>query len=231
MGERVVQKQRAEAPPVIGVIAGMESELSALGALRTDPRIATGVSGARPDQAEREARRLAAMGCRLLVSWGVAGGLHPGLRPGTLVAGTEVIEESGVRHVLVVPPIPDLRRARLMGLDRPAMTARDKAALHAASGADAVDMESHRIARAGEAAALPVMAIRAVGDPAARALPRLAADALGADGRPRIARVVLGLLTEPWALPALIRLKSDTDAALAALATFATRLPGLAAEP
>ncbi|MBK0397735.1 adenosylhopane nucleosidase [Limibaculum sp. M0105] len=218
-------------PPLVGVIAGMESELSALGALRGDPRIATAVSGARPDQAEREARRLAALGCRLLISWGVAGGLHPGLTPGTLIVGTDVVEENGMRHVLVVPPIPGLRRVRLMGLDRPAMTARDKAALHAASGADAVDMESHRIARAGEAANLPVMAIRAVGDPAARALPRLAADALGVDGRPRIARVVLGLLTEPWALPALIRLKSDTDAALAALAAIATRLPGLAAKP
>ncbi|MCL5775541.1 hypothetical protein M1105_00845 [Limibaculum sp. FT325] len=216
---------------MLGIIAGMESELAALGGLRADGCLATGVSGARPDQAEREAVRLARMGCRLLVSWGVAGGLHPRLAPGTLILGTEVVEENGTRHALAVPPLPGVRRARLVGLDRPAMTARDKAALHAASGADAVDMESHRIARAGEAAGVPVMALRAVGDPAARALPRLAAHALGADGRPRLARVLLGLLAEPWALPALIRLKGDTDAALAALAAVARRLPGLAGEP
>lgn len=218
----------ATAGPLLGIVAGMESELAALGPWRADPRLACAVSGARPAEAEAAARGLAALGCRVLLSWGVAGGLDPRLVPGTLVIGTEVVEENGTRHVLARPAGIAGRPARLMGLDRPAMTAREKAALHAASGAAAVDMETHRIARAAEAAGLPVMAIRAVGDPAARALPRLAAVALGPDGRPQLARVILGLLAEPWALPGLLRLKRDTDAALGALAGVAAGLIGAA---
>lgn len=211
--------------PIIGILVGMQSERDALGPIQNDPRIAFGISGARPDQAEREAARLAGLGCRVLVSLGVAGGLDPTLVPGRLLIGSEVVEEDGTITTLVPPDLPGGRRARLLGLDRPAMTAEEKAALFAVTRAAAVDMETHRVARVARMAGLEAVAIRAVGDPATRALPRLAADALGPDGRPRIGRVIAGLLGEPWALPRLLRLRSDTEAALASLSGIAARLP------
>lgn len=213
---------------MIAVIAGMQAELAALGPVRADPRIVTAVSGARPDRAEAEARRLVRAGCRVLVSWGVAGGLDPSLAPGTLLKGREILDEAGALVTLDMLDLPGARPACLLGLDRPAMTVADKAGLRRASGADAVDMETHRIARVGAAAGVPAIAIRAVGDPASRALPRLAATALGPDGRPRIGAVLAGLGREPWALPALLRVKRDTDAALASLAAIAPELIGAA---
>ncbi|MCH8952346.1 MAG: hypothetical protein IID49_09510, partial [Proteobacteria bacterium] len=73
----------------------MVSEVRALGRWADDPRIAIAVSGARPDRAEAEARRLVAGGCRVLLSWGVAGGLDPALRPGELVIPAEIVAEDG----------------------------------------------------------------------------------------------------------------------------------------
>jgi hypothetical protein len=37
--------------------------------------------------------------------------------------------------------------------------------------------------------------------------------------------VIAGLLGEPWALPSLLRLRGDTEAALASLSGIAARLP------
>ena len=100
-------------------------------------------------------------------------------------------------------------------------TTAEKAALFQRTSAVAVDMESHRVARVAAEAGLPALAIRAIGDPAGRALPELAVRALGEDGRPRIGPVVAGLLRKPGDLAALLRVKRDTDAALATLANVA----------
>ena len=67
--------------PAVGIVCGMVSEVRALGRWADDPRITIAVSGARPERAEAEARRLVAEGCRALMSWGVAGGLDPALVP------------------------------------------------------------------------------------------------------------------------------------------------------
>jgi hypothetical protein len=88
-----------------------------------------------------------------------------------------------------------------------AATTAEKATLFQRTGAVAVDMESHRIARvaAESGAGLPALAIRAIGDPAGRALPALAATALGEDGRPRVGPVAAGLMRRPGDLAALLR--------------------------
>jgi len=212
--------------PALGIVCGMASEVRALGRWADDPRIGIGISGARPGRAEAEARRLVAGGCRALVSWGVAGGLDPALAPGDLVIPGEVVTEDGGRW----PVAPDLRAAAaagmtgtgaILGLERMVPSAAQKAALFARTGAVAVDMESHRVALVAAAAGLPVLVARAVGDPAGRALPALAGRALGEDGRPRIGPVIAALLRRPGELGALLRVRRDTAAALAALTAVA----------
>ncbi len=227
--------------PALGIVCGMVSEVRALGRWANDPRIAIAVSGARPGRAEAEARRLVAEGCRALLRWGVAGGLDPALVPGDAVVPAEVVAEDGARFPLSHTVIARLDRAiqsgemprssrgmtgsgAILGLNSMVLTVAEKADLYQRIGAVAVDMESHRVVRVAAAAGLPVLAVRTIGDPAGRTLPALAARALGEDGRLRIGPVVAGLLRRPGDLAALLRVKRDTDAALARLAAVAEAL-------
>ncbi len=227
--------------PALGIVCGMVSEVRALGRWADDPLVGIGISGARPGRAEREARRLVAGGCRVLLSWGVAGGLDPALAPGELVIPAAVVTEDGGRLPLSQSVIARLDRAiqtaempqpsrgmtgtgAILGAERMVLAVAEKAALFERTSAVAVDMESHRVALVAAAAGLPMLAVRAIGDPAGRALPALAARALGEDGRPRIGPVIAGLLRRPGDLAALLRVRRDTAAALAALAAIAEAL-------
>jgi hopanoid-associated phosphorylase len=215
----------------------MVTEVRALGQWARDPRVRIGISGARPGRAEVEARRLVAEGCRVLLSWGVAGGLDPELEPGDLVIPAGVVAEEGESwplsqefHANLSAVVPAPHRgvgqgggARLLGLERMVLDAAEKAALFEQTGAAAVDMETHRVAQVAADTGLPALAIRAIGDPAGRALPALVAGALGEDGRPAIGPVIAGLARRPWDLGALLRVKWDTDVALAALAAVVDR--------
>lgn len=219
----------------LAVICGMAAEADALGAWRDHPRISVAVSGARPDAAEAETARLLAEGCSLAVSFGVAGGLDPARRPGDPLICAHVVELGLGRDG--PPPVPPSGAAAapfLLGSDEVILDPADKARLFRETGAAAVDMETHRVARAATARGRRWLALRAVGDPAERALPALAADALDAAGRPRIGRVVLRLVARPGQLPAMLQVKRDTDAALRTLRRLADeelpRLLGQTAE-
>ena len=228
--------------PVLGIVCGMVVEARALGRWADDPRISIGISGARPDRAEAEARRLVTEGCGVLLSWGVAGGLDPALGPGDLVIPAMIVagvvaEDSASWAVSpkfcanLPAGVPSPLRgegqgggANLLGHDRMVLSAAEKSALFEQTGAVAVDMESHRVARVAAEAGLPAIAIRVIGDPAGRAAPRLVTHAIGEDGRPRIGPVIAGLLRRPGDLGALLRVKRDTDLALRALSGVADRV-------
>lgn len=208
----------------IGIICGMEAEARALGDWAYDGRFHVAISGARPHLAETAARTFAGQGVRCLVSFGIAGALEPDLKPGDLLVGRAVA--TGMVTLPLASPGADVkgRRVSLAGSDVIVPDAEAKAALAKATGAAAVDMETHRIAIAARDFGLPCFAIRAVSDPAVRALPASATDALGEDGRPRVGPVLLGLVRRPWDLPALLAAKRDSEAALAALAAVADDL-------
>lgn len=222
---------------MLGIICGMASEARALGRWAEHGLVRIGISGARPDQAESEARRLIEAGCRLLMSWGVAGGLDPEVRPGDLLIPSAVVDEGGGcwpfslelgAAVAAAMPAPfrweDHGQGRcILGLDRVLLKPKDKAALFALTGAMTIDMETHRVARVAASRQLPALAIRAVGDPLETRLPRMVAQLLGEDGRPRLGQVALGLMQRPWDVGRLMRVKRETDAALEALARAAER--------
>ena len=67
--------------------------------------------------------------------------------------------------------IPDAFYGMLAGVSAPVADPQAKRALYVKTGAIAVDMESHIVARIGAAHGLPVAAIRVITDPAVRALP------------------------------------------------------------
>ena len=208
----------------IAAICGFEAEARLLRPLGIDVTVTAGDAA----RAKQAAERAAAVGGRARVSFGICGGLAPGLATGTLLLPRAVRSASGdvfpADDVLRAALAEALRQAdlyfiedELLGLDRIAMTRADKAALFAQSGAAAVDTESLFVAHAAHRARVPFLVLRAISDPAEISLPPAATVGLDEDGNPAIFPVLLSLLKNPLQLPGLIRAARDADRALDAL--------------
>lgn len=103
-----------------------------------------------------------------------------------------------------------------------------KAALHARTGAHAVDTESHIAARVAARHGLPLAAIRIVSDTAAQALHPAFAHAMRPDGATDLAAMLAYLARHPDQVPTFITAARDGARALAALRRLANHLgPGL----
>lgn len=163
-----------------------------------------------------------------LVSFGIAGGLAPGLGSGALVLPAAVRGADGTAHWVDVEWHLRLgaaaRKAGLavtvggmLGHGAIAATAAEKAALHRDTNAVAVDLESHVVAAVAQHARVPFVVLRAIADPADRDLPPAALLPLTAGGRPNLARVLFSLACHPGQMPALLTLAKETKVALEAL--------------
>jgi hypothetical protein len=127
-------------------------------------------------------------------------------------------------HFPLVPLELPARVGAVWGAALPAASAAEKAALHRATGALAVDLESLAAARLAARAGVACWVVRAVADPAERSLPAAALVPLRGDGHPDLPQVLRSVARAPSQIPALIRLAIDTRAALNALAEAAPRL-------
>jgi adenosylhomocysteine nucleosidase len=122
--------------------------------------------------AENIAALLAFQRPRLLISTGFAGGLDP-----RMVTGDLLVAENFSDPALLAQSrrlLADNPRAffgSLTSQPQTAETANAKAALAAATGALAVDMETASVAAACTAAGVPMLAVRAISDAAGETLP------------------------------------------------------------
>jgi adenosylhomocysteine nucleosidase len=166
------------------------------------------------------ASRLVDEGVGALVSLGVAGGLDPALRPGTLLVADAVIAgaERHATHPQLSRRIGGATGHTVLGMDTIVSTAAEKRRLHAATGAAAVDLESGVVARLAAQHGLPFAVLRVVCDPAERSLPLAALAALDAQGAIGIWRVLAAIGARPGQLPALLALAADAAVARRALA-------------
>lgn len=174
------------------------------------------------------AERFLREGAAGLMSFGIAGALAPSLASGTLLLPRAVIDGTGARYAVDAAWHEEvaqaLRRAGvrfdegdiLGAVDAAASPAR-KAELFRATQAVAVDLESGLVAATAARAGKPFLVLRAIADPAARALPPAAVNGLRADGKPALGRVLLSVARHPGQIPALLRLAGDTRRALDAL--------------
>jgi adenosylhomocysteine nucleosidase len=233
--------------PGPGFVTGLAIEASVLrrGAAGHDPEIATRIvcAGADAARARRLAEDLLAAGACALVSYGVAGGLDPALEPGDVVLPEAVIAPGGAvlatdaawrARLLEAASLEglQLRGGGLAGSDQAVATVSAKRALFAASGAVAVDMESHSVALAARAAGVPLLVLRSVIDPAGRALPKAVIGSIAPNGRARTGLVTARLMLRPWETPQVHRLRRDMDAALGALRAITKALgPALTGYP
>jgi hopanoid-associated phosphorylase len=228
-----------------GFVTGLAVEASVLRrrAASHAPDIATLVAcaGADAPRARRMAEALLGTGAGALVSFGIAGGLDPALRPGDVVLPEAVAMPGGAtiatdeiwrRRLLETAAAKDLQPTggKLAGSDQAVATVAGKRALFEASGAVAVDMESHAVALAAQAAGVPFLVLRAVIDPADRALPKAVLGSIAANGRARKALVTARLVLRPWEARQVDRLRQDTGTALRALGQWVRALgPALTA--
>jgi adenosylhomocysteine nucleosidase len=128
-----------------------------------------------------------------LVSFGLAGGLVPGLEPGTLLSAWKIVDEEGATLWKGEPlPVPGALAAVVCGSGRVVDEPAARRALAERTGAVAVDMESAALAGSGRLAG----AVRAISDTPARPVGRLAA-AAKPDGRTDWAVVARSFLAEP----------------------------------
>lgn len=161
--------------------------------------------------------------CRGLVSFGVAGGLRSDLKSGSCIVASEiVIGENRVPtdrqwSASLLRNMPGAVHGPLVGVDAPVATPQAKCSLHLRTGAAAVDMESHIVARSALAHGLPMAAIRVITDPAERALPLSVLAGMRPDGTTDFRAVLRSLVQRPHEFPALVRTALDARAARATL--------------
>jgi adenosylhomocysteine nucleosidase len=231
-------------PPTLAVVVGLAAEARIARRLGYPVAIGGGTNAG----AEVAARRIAQAGATGLISFGLAGGLDPGLRPGTIVVATVVLWQPGLHEAVrgddetahasgITPaarrfPTDAALSTGLGGATGHAVLAADtivtradtKRVLWQTTGAAAVDLESGAVARVATEHGLPFAVLRAICDPAERDLPPAALIALDRHGTIGLARVIGSVLTHPAQLPALLALAADAAAARRSLRTAVTRI-------
>jgi len=175
-------------------------------------------------------------------SFGVAGGLHPGLAPGDLLFSQQVLSQidNGNNHSAEIGwPVDQhlvtaaalhaskagipYRKGVFLGSDT---EARDQVfdavtRLHEIMGADIIDNESHIAAQFASEHHLPFLAIRAVSDSVHSPLPPAALLPLDPeDGSPDGMAIAKNLFWNPLQIPALIHAAGNYRKALSALQMF-----------
>jgi adenosylhomocysteine nucleosidase len=173
---------------------------------------------------------------RGVISFGIAGGLDPSLKPGDVVVATEVL--AGDTRWLAGPALDEERiasaamgrrrivRGGLAGVEQVVVARSVKAALRLETGAAAVDMESHIAAAYAADAGLPFAALRVISDPAERALPPLVMAAIKPNGDIDLRKVLRGVARNPKTLLDLISTGIDFNRALRSLRGCRGFLPG-----
>jgi adenosylhomocysteine nucleosidase len=193
----------------------------------------TVVCGGGPIQFRRSLETAVRKGCHGVLSFGIAGGLAPHLKPGACVVGRNIITENaryasdnGWSRSLIdaVQGRASRFAARqnvsfgdIAGSDVPIVCADAKRRLHEKTGAVAVDMESHLAARIAVEHRVPFAAFRVITDPSDRGLPPAALVATNADGGIDFQAIMQSLIRHPKQVPTLFRLALDSWAARRAL--------------
>ena len=212
----------------MGVVVALASEARALGPSMPrggDPPVSElallgegsllALSGIGRAAAAAAAQALVDAGASALMSFGMAGGLDPALKPGSVVIPCELLSADGARYAAcrswrervaaAVSPLCAVSEGNLLTSTQAIDTPADKAEALRRTGAAAVDMESAAVAEVAAKHHLPFIAVRVIVDTAADFLPRAVVAASRA-GRVRFARLIGGLILAPREIGGLLRL-------------------------
>jgi adenosylhomocysteine nucleosidase len=179
------------------------------------------------------AQALVDSGVSALMTFGMAGGLDPALRAGSVVIPCELLSADGARFpacrswrervAAAVSPLCAVTEGNLLTSTHPIDTPAEKNAALRDTGAAAVDMESAAVAEIAARHNLPFIAVRVIVDTAADRLPRAVVAASRA-GRVRLGRLIVGLILAPREIGALIRLARRYRVAMRSLRAIGAHL-------
>jgi adenosylhomocysteine nucleosidase len=230
----------------VGVVAALAAEARALGLsmprggnpplseLATfDGGALLALSGIGRAAAEAAAHALVEAGVSSLMTFGMAGGLDPALKAGSVVLPRELIAEDGTRFAAsdswrervaaAVSPLRGVTEGNLLCSTRAIDTPAGKAEAFRRTGAAAVDMESAAVAQIACRRNLPFIAVRVIVDTAADTLPPAVVNASRA-GRVQTSRLIAGLMLAPGEIGALIRLAQRYRIAMRSLRAIGAHL-------
>jgi adenosylhomocysteine nucleosidase len=165
-----------------------------------------------------------------VISVGLAGALSPLLKVGEVVIADQVITKSETWpcasewRVALAARLPAAHQGPVAASEIILEDAETKRALHNATGALAVDMESAIAGRFASRRNLPFAVLRVISDDAAHALPKAALVAMKPGGEIAFGRVLGSLLRHPFQLPALIRTARTSNKAFKELLRCANLL-------
>jgi adenosylhomocysteine nucleosidase len=227
----------------LGVVTALQTEADCLRQFPDRGAPMVYVSGGSVLRARAGAEELREKGVAGLVSFGLAVGLAPVLRPGDVVVADTVVLPGGKS----IPTDAAWRAAllqrlrgsglslwvaRIAGSDELLTSVGAKRKAFQTTFAAALDTDSHAVAEVAAAAGLPLLVVRAVAEPAEEMRPAIAAAANGAHGQARSLAVVGHLAKRPWEIRAAWRFSKNGRLALEALRRIASTGPGaLAFDP
>jgi len=207
-----------DARPVVAV-SGMvfESRIAA------GPGVRTLAGGGDPHRLAAALERELALGAIAFISFGIAGGLTRAATPGIWLVADNVLAPSGRWRVdaawgeALSRRLPGAANADLAGADAIIKSPAGKNALGSATGAFAVDTESHIVAAFAAAHGVPFAVFRVIADPVSRELSKAASLGMRPDGTVNRRAVLGSVLRSPGQLPLLMRNAIDARIALRSL--------------
>jgi adenosylhomocysteine nucleosidase len=159
-------------------------------------------------------------GARAIASFGIAGGLREDLKRGTCVIGSEVVYAGTIYRADATWTARLGRRVRatslhrIAGVDEVLSHPTRKRALNAATGAAAVDTESHIVAALAVRHGLPFAVVRVIADSVGRRVPQAALVGMRSDGTTDVGACLRSLARNPCQTPALVGIAVDTTRAM-----------------
>jgi hopanoid-associated phosphorylase len=216
----------ASAQSVVLVVTGLALEAR----IAAGPGVRTITVGVDPARLAQRLERELARDAFAVMSFGIAGGLAPGIAAGTCVIARGVVGDDGYRRCderwtqAMAARFPRAVVGDVAGSDAVIADSAAKRALHRATQAIAVDTESHVASRVALAYGLPFAAFRVVADPVERSLPPAVGGALASDGNVKFGAIVRSLARAPAQWPQAARTALDAGAAFAALLSGRRRL-------
>jgi hypothetical protein len=169
-------------------------------------------------------------GCRSIISFGLAGGLAPGLQAGdwivasSILCGNERFATDAIWSARLLLALPQARYAPILGSDSAVTQTPARGDLHAHTGAAVVDNESHLVGKAAAMHSLRFAALRVVVDAIHRRIPRAALNCVCADGSVSLPVLLWHLLEQPAESVDVLRLAGDWLAAKASLSAASAHL-------